>query len=73
MPRYTERRVQQLCKEAVEAKTPAELEQVIPELRAALEEHTRLAKESLTLQRDSIAARDLASKTKKDEPSEEGC
>ena len=72
MPRYTERRIQQLCQEAVEAKTHAELEQVIPELRAALEEHTRLAKESLTLQRDSIAARDVASKTK-DEPSEEGC
>jgi hypothetical protein len=72
VPRYTEQRIQQLCKEAVEAKTPAKLEQVIPELRAALEEHTRLAKESLRLQRNTIAARDAASKTKKDEPSEEG-
>lgn len=70
MPRYTELRIQQLCKEAVEAKTPAELERVIPELRAALEEQTRLAKESLKLQRNSIAARDAASKTKNEPPEE---
>jgi hypothetical protein len=72
VPRYTESRIQQLCKEAVEAKTPAELERVIPDLRAALEEHTRLAKESLKLQRKNIDARDAASKPKND-PSEEGC
>ena len=71
MPRYTESRIQQLCQEAVEAKTPQELDRVIPDLRAALEEHTRLAKASLKLQSRSIAARDAASKTK-NEPSEEG-
>jgi hypothetical protein len=69
VPRQTEVRIQQLCKEAVEAKTPEELEGVIPELRAALEEHTRLAKESLKLQRNRLAARDAASETK-NEPSE---
>jgi hypothetical protein len=64
MPRSTEVRIQQLCQEALAAKTSAELERVIPELRAALEEHTRLAKESLSDQRNRIAARDSASETK---------
>jgi hypothetical protein len=58
-------RIQQLCKEAVEAKTPAELDRVIPELRAALEEHTRLAKERLKSQRNRIAARDAAAREQK--------
>ena len=71
MPRYTENRIQHLCKEAVEANTPEELERVIPELRAALEEHTRLAKQSLKLQRNSIAARDATASKTKNDPSEE--
>jgi hypothetical protein len=65
VPLHTEGRIQELCKEALAAKTPAELERVIPELRAALEEHTRLAKEFLRGMRNSIAARDAASETKK--------
>jgi hypothetical protein len=70
MPRSTEVRIQQLCQEALAAKTSAELERVIPELRAALEEHTRLAKESLSGQRNRIAARDSASETEtKKDPS----
>ena len=62
-------RIQQLCKEAIAAQTPAELEKVIPELRAALEEHTRQAKERLKGQRNTIAARDAAS-AKKDSSNE---
>ena len=65
MPLHTEARIQELCKEALAAKTAAELERVLPELRAALEEHTRLAKESLRGMRNSITARDAASETKK--------
>jgi hypothetical protein len=64
MPRHTETRIQQLCQEALAAKTSDELDRVIPALRAALEEHTRLAKESLRGQRNSIAARDAASEAK---------
>jgi len=46
----TDFRVQRLCKEIVAATTKAEVEQILPELRAALEEHIRLAKDSLELQ-----------------------
>jgi hypothetical protein len=64
VPEHTDARIQQLCKDALEAKTPEQLEHVIPELRLALEEHIRLAKESLKVQRSSIAARDARSQAK---------
>jgi hypothetical protein len=40
-------RVQKLCTEVLAAKTKSDVERIIPELRAALEDHIRLAKDSL--------------------------
>jgi hypothetical protein len=54
----TEVRVEQLCADVLTAKTPAEVDRIIPELRAALEEHVRLAKNSLGAQASRIAFRD---------------
>jgi hypothetical protein len=50
MPAHTEVRIQQLCTEALAAKTQADIERIIPELRVALEEHIKLAKDSLGAQ-----------------------
>jgi len=56
-------RLQQLCREVLAAKTSADSERIIPELRAALQEHIRLAKDSLGAQASAIALLDeLASK-----------
>lgn len=63
VPVDTAMRVQQLCREVVAAKTSADTERIMPELRAALEEHIRLAKDSLGAQASAIAVLDeLASK-----------
>jgi hypothetical protein len=56
--RETDQRVQRLCKEILAATTKAEVERILPELRAALEEHIRLAKDSLELQAKAIALLD---------------
>ena len=58
MPAHTEARIHQLCTEALAAKTQSDVERVIPELRSALEEHIRLAKESLKAQVDNFAILD---------------
>jgi hypothetical protein len=50
VPRYTEVRIRDLCTEALAAKTPGDFERTITELRAALEEHIHLAKDSLEAQ-----------------------
>ncbi|HEY1471384.1 MAG TPA: hypothetical protein VGF61_20265, partial [Candidatus Acidoferrum sp.] len=50
VPRYTELRIRDLCTEALDAKTHADFERAITELRAALEEHIHLAKDSLQAQ-----------------------
>ena len=56
-------RLQQLCREVLAAKTSADSERIILELRAALQEHIRLAKDSLGAQASAIALLDeLASK-----------
>ena len=47
MPRFTEERIRRLCGEAIAAKTNEDVERVLKELRGALEEHIRLAGESL--------------------------
>jgi hypothetical protein len=47
MPRFTECRIQQLCTAALEVRTSEDVEHVVHELRCALEEHIRLAKDSL--------------------------
>lgn len=63
MPRETDLRVRQFCKEILAATTKAEVERILPELRAALEEHIRLAKDTLVFQAGAIALLDeLASK-----------
>ena len=56
MPAHTEARLRQLCSELLSSKTDAEIDVILPELRSALEEHIRLAKESLELQVSYIAA-----------------
>ena len=63
MPADTATRLQQLCREVLAAKTSADTERIIQELRAALQEHIRLAKDSLGAQASAIALLDeLASK-----------
>jgi hypothetical protein len=47
MPRFTEERIRRLCGEAVSTENNDEFDRVIAELRSALEEHIRLARESL--------------------------
>ena len=54
MPAYTEAHIKQLCTEALTAKTQADIDRIIPELRSALEEHIKLAKESLEGQLTAI-------------------
>lgn len=65
MPPHTEARIQQLCSEALAAKTLADVDRILPELRSALEEHIRLAKESLETQVAAITSLDAASQTAK--------
>ena len=70
VPLYTEARIQQLCKQILAAKSDEDIEGVVPELRAALEEHIRLAKDSLRVQRINIAALDAATGIKTTPPTE---
>ncbi len=55
MPAYTEARIKQLCLEALAAETVADIDRVLAELRAALDEHIRLAKDSLETYARNIA------------------
>jgi hypothetical protein len=66
VPAHTEARIQQqLCTEALAAKTLADVDCILPELRSALEEHVKLAKESLETQIATITSLDAASQTAK--------
>jgi hypothetical protein len=65
MHAHTQRKIQQLCEEALTAKTEAEVERIIPVLRAALQEHIRLAKTSLQEQLITIAGLDPSRATKR--------
>ena len=56
MSAQTEATIQQLCTAVLAAKTEAEVERIIPQLRNALQEHVRLAKASLQDQAVAIAA-----------------
>ena len=58
MPAYTEERIRQLCAEALAAKSQTDVDRIVPQLRAALEEHVKLAKESLKSQMSTIHALD---------------
>jgi len=59
VPPETDLRLQRLCKEILAATTKEEVQRIVPELRAALEEHIRLAKDSLELQSKAIALLDV--------------
>jgi hypothetical protein len=54
MPRFTDDRIRRLCSQAIACKTQEEIEQVITELRQALQEHIRMARENLTIQATTI-------------------
>jgi hypothetical protein len=56
MPHHTEERIISLCTDAIAAKSEEDIERILAELRTALQEHIRLAKDSLSGQRDGIAA-----------------
>jgi hypothetical protein len=47
MPAHTDARIRELVSAALAASTEADVDRVLPELRTALHEHIRLAKESL--------------------------
>ena len=47
MPAHTEARIRELLSAVLAASTEADVDRVLPELRTALHEHIRLAKESL--------------------------
>jgi len=59
---HTEALIQRLCTEALAAKTEANVERITPELRAALQEHSRLAKDSLDSQVDTLTLIDAISR-----------
>ena len=50
MPAHTESRIFEFVSEALAATTEEDVDRVLPELRSALREHIRLAKESLEAQ-----------------------
>ena len=50
MPAYTEARIRELVSAALAASTKADIDKILPDLRTALREHIRLAKESLEAQ-----------------------
>ncbi len=58
MPQHTEARIQQLCREVIAAKTEADVQRILPELRSALQEHIRLAKDSLEAQASTVSLLD---------------
>jgi hypothetical protein len=68
VPRYTEVRIRNPCTEALAAKTPDDIEGIVTELRASLEEHVRLAKDSLDGQLNNFALlSDVAHKSSREE------
>lgn len=50
MPAHTETQIRELVNAALAASTEADIDRILPELRTALHEHIRLAKESLEAQ-----------------------
>jgi hypothetical protein len=65
VPAHTEALIQQLCTEALAAKTQADVDRILLELRSALEEHVKLARDSLETQIATITSLDAASQTAK--------
>ena len=58
MPALTAARIRQLCIEIVAAKTEEKVNHLTAELRVALEEHIRWAKDSLTTQATALSLLD---------------
>jgi hypothetical protein len=58
MCHHTEARIQQLSRKAVAERTPNEVERILPELREALQEYIRLAKQSIGSQASTVATLD---------------
>ena len=56
MPQFSEALIQRLCSEALSVTSEEDVERVLGKLRTALEEHIRLAKESLAAQVTAISA-----------------
>jgi hypothetical protein len=57
MPLHTEARIHDLCAEAVAAEDESDVERIVSELREALTEHIRCAKDSLVVQASLFANR----------------
>ena len=55
VPAYTEARIKSLCAEALAAKSAADVDRIVAELRVALEEHALLAKALLEGQFSNLA------------------
>jgi len=58
VPHFTEARIHHLCTEALTLTEQADIERVMTELRSAIEEHVRLARESLTAQAATLSMLD---------------
>jgi hypothetical protein len=67
MPRYTEEQIKSLCAKAVATKTDREFKAAISDLRSALAEHVRLAKDSLQTRGTMLMALDAKKKIAKPE------
>jgi len=57
MTRHTESRILELVTQALAAEAEDDIDRVLPELRAALHEHIKLAKESLGAQVTALRKR----------------
>jgi hypothetical protein len=64
---HTEARILALCREAIAAKDESDVERIIGNLRAALAEHIREAKDALEVQAAVIAAIGTPSETTTEE------
>jgi hypothetical protein len=60
MTAYTEARLRQICTNLLAGQADREVDQILPELRLTLEEHIRVAKESLESQAKIISALDAS-------------
>ena len=59
MPRFTDARIKWLCEQVTMADTEEDLEVALEELRQALQEHVRLAKQSLSAQAGAVNVLDV--------------
>jgi hypothetical protein len=69
MPRYTDRQIRELCAQVVKAQSEEELERAVQELRLAIKEHVRLAKDSLGVWKKLIMRHDRRNAGKREDAS----